>query len=127
MATTFTVNGTTFTKHFDNYAADLLSDTRRDKYGRTVHHISLNEQGQVRNTRVVIVKLPQAAIEHHDGLAYLVNDWQHPLYIGTTGVKPDQTGKVTYVRTLKEARELAIAKIANPHPDIAWSEAGRFL
>lgn len=118
-------NAATITKYFDNYAAEIMQDTRRDKYGRTVHHMSLNSEGQVRNTRVVIVRMPKVYIERYGkDQTFLINNWQHPQYIDGV-VQDEATGKIVYAKTIKQAIEIAVEMIRNPHPLVHLSSAGR--
>ena len=82
----------------------------RDKYGRTVYHVC----AEPFRTKVVIVVLPKSYVEAYpDSGRYLVNDWQLPVWAEDgTYVGGEEHGKITYVRTLKEARALAASRIA---------------
>jgi hypothetical protein len=92
----------------------IIERTERDKYGRTVRHLSSSDQPW--NTLVVIVRMPKVYIEKYGkNQAYLVNDWQHPTIIdGKYQNEPE--GKLTRVATLAQARAVAAHKIAHPHP-----------
>jgi hypothetical protein len=84
----------------------MFETKERDKYGRTVRHFGT----ELFRTKVVVVTLPMTADEARNGRRYLVNDWQMPVwqdgeYVG------DAPGKITYLRTLKAARELAASKM----------------
>ena len=81
----------------------------RDKYGRTVYHVC----AEPFRTKVVIVVLPKSYVEAYpDSGRYLVNDWQLPVWAEDgTYVGGEEHGKVTHVRTLKEARALAASRI----------------
>ena len=83
----------------------------RDKYGRTVYHVC--KAGEHFRTKVVIVVLPKSYVEAYpDSGRYLVNDWQLPVWAEDgTYVGGEEHGKITYVRTLKEARALAASRI----------------
>jgi hypothetical protein len=65
------------------------------------------------DARVVVKKMNKHWIEAYGAdKSYLVNDWQ----IGTWDadgkhIDPETSGKITYVRTLKMARELAAKKV----------------
>lgn len=83
----------------------------RDKYGRTVYHVSPADQPF--RTKVVIVVLPKSfVVTYPEKGRYLVNDWQMPVWDENGKHVGDAPGKLTYVRTLKEARALAASKIA---------------
>jgi hypothetical protein len=86
-----------------------VEQKQRDKYGRTVYHVS--EAAKPFHTLVVIVSLPRVYREAHPGQNYLVNDWQHPAWLDGVA-QGEAEGKITYVRTLAQARALAASKIA---------------
>lgn len=63
------------------------------------------------DARVVVARSNKHYIEKYGkDKTYLVNDWQHPAWIGNVS-QGEAEGKITYVRTLKEAREIAIRKV----------------
>jgi hypothetical protein len=67
----------------------------RDDYGRSVHYLT---SGMTFRTLGVVVRLPKAAIETHDGCKYLVNNWS----------LADRDAAVSYARTLSEAKRRLI-------------------
>lgn len=87
----------------------IYEAVQRDKYGRTVRHFWPTTEWF--KTKVVVVTLPKVAWGHHDGARYLVNDWQLPVGRVIDGKISETPGKLTYVKTLKEARALVSAKI----------------
>ena len=91
-----------------NIAAHVYEEKDRDKYGRTVRR--LYPVSQWGRTKVVIVTLPKVAVERNGGLKYLVNNWQiADRWEGGRCVNRDEA--ITYVRTLKQARDLAVSLI----------------
>jgi hypothetical protein len=84
----------------------MFETKERDKYGRTVRHFGT----ELFRTKVVVVTLPKMAAENHNGNRYLVNDWQMPVWDNGEYVG-DAPGKITYLPTLKVARELAASKM----------------
>ena len=72
--------------------------TSKDKYGRTVHHLYQDGDGQVHGqTLGAVVKLPKVAVEARM-LPYLSNDWTAI----AKGAKPGTT--VEYHTTLGQAK-----------------------
>lgn len=92
-----------------NVAETVYESLERDDYGRPVrHYYSTYQWGR---TKVVAVTLPKCAWERNGGLKYLVNNWQiADIWEGGRCVNRDE--QITYVRTLKEARALAVSLIA---------------
>jgi hypothetical protein len=84
----------------------MFETKERDKYGRTVRHFGT----ELFRTKVVVVTLPMTADEARNGRRYLVNDWQMPVWDNGKYVG-DAPGKITYLPTLKVARELAASKM----------------
>lgn len=57
--------------------------------------------------RVIVARSNKHFIERYGkDKTYLVNNWQHPAWIDGVA-QGEAQGKITYVRTLKEARALA--------------------
>lgn len=93
-------------------AHGIIERTEKDKYGRTVRHLSTEPF----RTKVVIVRMPKGYIERYGkAQSYLVNDWQHPAWIDGVSQGEEQ-GKLVNAPTLAAARAIAVGKIASPHP-----------
>ena len=81
--------------------ANIIEYKERDDYGRAVYH-------QVAEGRhVVIVVLPKVWVEANPGKGrYLVNNWDHPVWIDGAH-QGEAEGKLVYCHRLNEARAVA--------------------
>lgn len=78
--------------------------TSKDKYGRTVHHLHQDGDGQVHGRTIgAVVKLPKVYVEAHPDQPYLSNDW---------GIR-DTDKSVRYHQTLAQAKA-RIEALADP-------------